>query len=304
MLWQQRCLSFQGKSLVANALAHSGLWYLAKVLPLPDSLFSTINKLLYKFFWSNKKELVNRTTTYLDKLSGGFGVVDVRLKVWALHVQWIKRFILSPNKWDTLFTYYVQRCFGTTNSLQLLDLCTGQRLRSKYHSCPYTITLLMLTVKLHMGEFIPLIQCVTETMILKLSKTCSLTALLLNLSFYNFKLFLFVLPIVSLSCTTSSSFWFWWRWTSNCSTCFLVSLIGLNSSSGCLVIIFVSIMSNHLFLLFCRVGCRLFFLCKLYAKRFQSERNNRYFWSSWKVIIINVLVNLVDGYHCKFKMFW
>ena len=113
-LWQRRCLSFRGKSLVANALALSGLWYVATVLPLPDGLLSTINKFLFKFFWSGKKELVARTTTNLDKLSGGFAVVDVRLKVRALHVQWIKRFILSPNKWGTFFTYYIQRCFGTT----------------------------------------------------------------------------------------------------------------------------------------------------------------------------------------------
>ena len=113
-LWQRRCLSFQGKYLVANALALSELWYIATVLPLPEPLETTINQSLFKFFWSGKKELVARTTNYLDKSNGGFKVVNVRLKTLALHAQWVKRFIFSPNKWCCFFSFYVHRCFGTT----------------------------------------------------------------------------------------------------------------------------------------------------------------------------------------------
>ena len=34
--WRQRSLSFQGKALVSNALALSGLWYVASIVPMPD----------------------------------------------------------------------------------------------------------------------------------------------------------------------------------------------------------------------------------------------------------------------------
>lgn len=113
-LWQQLCLSFQGKSLVSNALALSGLWSTATVLALPDNLLSTINQLLFKFIWSNKKELVARSSMYLSQSSGGFGVVDVRAKILAIHAQWIKRFVLSRNKWSAFFIYYVQSAFGVS----------------------------------------------------------------------------------------------------------------------------------------------------------------------------------------------
>jgi len=106
-LWQQRCLSFQGKALVANALALSGLWYSATVLSLPNAFLKSVNSSLYKFIWSNKKELVSRNSMFLSKDQGGFNVVNVDLKVKALHVQWLKRFFLSPNKWCRFFEYYV-----------------------------------------------------------------------------------------------------------------------------------------------------------------------------------------------------
>ena len=31
--------------------------------------------------------------------SGGFGVVSVQFKVWALHVQWVRRFVTSFSRW-------------------------------------------------------------------------------------------------------------------------------------------------------------------------------------------------------------
>ena len=119
-LWQQRCLSFHGKALVANALGLSGLWYVASVLPLDKLILSNINSTLFKFVWSNKKELVARNTMYLDKSSGGFNVVNVALKVMALHIQWVKRFFLFPNKWACFFDFFIRRSLGVS-SMEVLS---------------------------------------------------------------------------------------------------------------------------------------------------------------------------------------
>ena len=102
-LWQQRCLSFQVKSLVANALALSGLWYTATTMTLPDDLLSSVTLTLFKFIWSNTKELASRSTMCLSKPEGGFKVVNIALKIRSLHLQWIKRFFLSPAKWAVFF---------------------------------------------------------------------------------------------------------------------------------------------------------------------------------------------------------
>ena len=75
--WRQRSLSFQGKALIANALALSGLWYVASILPVPDWVIKEINTVLFDFFWSGKKDLVARNVVVQPRSSGGFGIVDV-----------------------------------------------------------------------------------------------------------------------------------------------------------------------------------------------------------------------------------
>ena len=42
--WSQRSLSYNGKALVSNALALSGLWYVASLLPLTPWALKEINK--------------------------------------------------------------------------------------------------------------------------------------------------------------------------------------------------------------------------------------------------------------------
>ena len=111
-LWQQRCLSLHGKSVVANMLALSGLWYAGSVLPTNSSIVKRINAALFKFIWSGKRELVSRRSMYLGKSDGGFSVVDVESKVMALHIQWVKRFFLTPNKWAAFFNFFINRSFG------------------------------------------------------------------------------------------------------------------------------------------------------------------------------------------------
>ena len=43
--------------------------------------------------------------------SGGFSVVSVQLKVWALLLQWVRRFSLSPSSWVSLFSLWCNQGF-------------------------------------------------------------------------------------------------------------------------------------------------------------------------------------------------
>lgn len=104
--WRQSSLSFQGKALVTNGLALSGLWYMASVLPMPDWALKDINKLLFDFFWKGKKELVACNVVVQPRSSGSFSVVAVALKVQDLHAQWIKRFLVSPSRWSSFLSFW------------------------------------------------------------------------------------------------------------------------------------------------------------------------------------------------------
>ena len=92
--WRSRSLSFQGKALINNALALFRIWYVASLIPMPAWALKELYLLVFTFFWSGKRELVSRVTVSQPSLFGGFAVVDIKLKVWALLGQWVRRFPL------------------------------------------------------------------------------------------------------------------------------------------------------------------------------------------------------------------
>ena len=44
--------------------------------------------------------------------AGGFGVVSIQLKVYALLVQWVRRFVVSSSGWALFFRLHCRACFG------------------------------------------------------------------------------------------------------------------------------------------------------------------------------------------------
>ena len=104
--WRQRSLSYRGKALVINALALSRIWYVASLIPVPFWVVSELNSLLFKFFWSGKRDLVARQVVYQPTFLGGFSVVDCQAKIWALRVQWVRRFVISPVSWSFMVHWF------------------------------------------------------------------------------------------------------------------------------------------------------------------------------------------------------
>ncbi len=75
-----------------------------------------INKAVWSFFWSGKRDLVARKAVCLPKSKGGFGVIDFQLKADAFALQWVKRFFASDRgKWKNFFTFFVLLRFGVTS---------------------------------------------------------------------------------------------------------------------------------------------------------------------------------------------
>ena len=110
--WRARHLSYRGRALVINALGLSRIWYLASVIPVPDWVVRELNSLVFKFFWKGKVDLVARTVVVQPCCAGGFGVVSIQLKVYALLVQWVRRFVVSSSSWALFFRLHCHACFG------------------------------------------------------------------------------------------------------------------------------------------------------------------------------------------------
>ena len=112
--WRQRSLSFRGKALSINALALSRIWYVASLVYMPPFVLRELSQLIFKFFWSGKRDLVARRVVVQPTSCGGFSVVDVDLKVWALLLQWVRRLSVSPSTWVSFFSFWCVCTWGVS----------------------------------------------------------------------------------------------------------------------------------------------------------------------------------------------
>ena len=112
--WHQRILSFQGRALVINALALSRVWYVASLVHMPNWVHGELVRLVFGFFWKGKKDRVARAVVVQAPSLGGFSVVDVKLKVQSLLVQWVRRFTLVSSCWSALMVFWFHSVFNST----------------------------------------------------------------------------------------------------------------------------------------------------------------------------------------------
>ena len=110
--WCSRSFSYGGKALVVNALALSMIWYVASLVHMPPWVLAELNSVIFKLFWSGKRELVARDVVILDRIKGDFNMVSIAFKVNALLVQRIRRYLCSPNSWVSLMTFWFFDRFG------------------------------------------------------------------------------------------------------------------------------------------------------------------------------------------------
>ena len=119
--WRSRALSLTGKALVVNALALSRVWYVASLVHVPAWVTAELNKLVFSFFWSGKRDLVARRVLVHPKEAGGFSIVSLNFKIAALLVQWVRRLEVCPNGWVFLLRYWLLDRHGVTPHAFLAD---------------------------------------------------------------------------------------------------------------------------------------------------------------------------------------
>ena len=111
---RQRTLSYWGRALVIGSLALSRIWYVASLIHMPLWVHAEPARLMFPFFWKGKLDLVAREVVTLPPIAGDFSVVDIKLKVSSLLVQWIRRYASSPSSWVTIFSFWFSNQFHAT----------------------------------------------------------------------------------------------------------------------------------------------------------------------------------------------
>ena len=112
--WKQRILSFKGRALVINALALSRVWYVASLVCMPAWVLGELSKLVFDFFWKGKRDLVSRSVVVQHSSVGGFSVVDVKLKVQSLLVEWVKRYVSSTSTWSLFLESWFHSLYNSS----------------------------------------------------------------------------------------------------------------------------------------------------------------------------------------------
>ena len=72
-----------------------------------------LNSLVFKFFWGAKRDLVARRVVVQPRSLGGFAIVDFFSKVSALHVHWVRRFIVSSSSRVSLMVFWFSSVLGS-----------------------------------------------------------------------------------------------------------------------------------------------------------------------------------------------
>ena len=90
-VWKSRSLSLTGKIVVFKTLAISKIVYISYMTSVPECILTLLEKIHKEFIWNGKKSKIKHSTLINDYLSGGLRDVDIRSKIKALQLSWVKR---------------------------------------------------------------------------------------------------------------------------------------------------------------------------------------------------------------------
>ena len=111
-IWNRRSLTLYGKVTIIKSLVIPKLIYLLCILPDPPlSFFSELQRVLFKFVWSNKKDKIRRSLLYNEYKEGGLKMPLLLSFNRAMKVTWIKRYFDEENKskWKMFFAHSLRR---------------------------------------------------------------------------------------------------------------------------------------------------------------------------------------------------
>jgi hypothetical protein len=106
-LYSMRNMSLMYKSNMIQMVLCSKLWYVGAVIDLPDEYRKKFERFIFKFFWGGKPEAVNRETMYNELHNGGLKIVNIELKIMALHVKHIVKIFTTDAKWRYFAIYWL-----------------------------------------------------------------------------------------------------------------------------------------------------------------------------------------------------
>ena len=90
-IWSYRALTFIGRISVFKILALSKILYISSMKIIPKSITEKLDKLQKSSIWKSKKPKIKHSTLIRDYSEGGLKDVDIKSKIVALQLTWMRR---------------------------------------------------------------------------------------------------------------------------------------------------------------------------------------------------------------------
>jgi endonuclease/exonuclease/phosphatase family metal-dependent hydrolase len=112
--WKKTNMSFKGKEIILKALIQSKAIFLATVNGMPVETEDRMKKMFKDFIWDDKKRgLMTWNQIIAPRDQGGLGMPDIRTRVEAIEVMWIKKW-LAPENSKTKWTHILDEILNNS----------------------------------------------------------------------------------------------------------------------------------------------------------------------------------------------
>lgn len=96
--WDLRNLSLKGKVVILNTLVLPIIYFQCTMLPVPATTLEQTEKIISAFIWKNKKPKISRLCLEKSTGKGGLGLHNIRNRVKAAKISWLKRLAKPPSE--------------------------------------------------------------------------------------------------------------------------------------------------------------------------------------------------------------
>ena len=102
----ERALPLRGKSIIAQSVICSKLWFVGSIIQLPNNVAREIQSTIFRFIWGNKPESIKRTCMFSGYDNGGMNVINIAVKLDAFQVFHLYKLIKGHSAKWTYFAIY------------------------------------------------------------------------------------------------------------------------------------------------------------------------------------------------------
>ena len=90
-MWKWRGLTLAGKVTIFKTMAISKIVFASFLSTVPNAVITKMDEIQKYFLWNGKSPKVSQNVLISDYEDGGLRSVDIRAKIIALRISWLKR---------------------------------------------------------------------------------------------------------------------------------------------------------------------------------------------------------------------